>query len=115
MTDRKLFGREPALVVGVIGSFLTALAALNLDFLSAGQAAAITALVTAAIIAYTTSPKAPALFTGVFAAGVALIGEYGIDLSDELVAASTGLIVAVCALLGIRPQVSPQETALTAA
>lgn len=111
----KIFGREPALVIGVIGSALTALAALNLDFLSAGQAAALTAVVTALVIAWTTNPKAPALFTGAFAALAALFAEYGIDLSDELVASVTALIVAVSAFFGIRPQVSPVETVVTSA
>ena len=113
--DRKILGREPALIIGVIGAGLTTLAALNLDFLSAGQAAAATAAIASLVIAYTTSPKAPALFTGAFAALVALVTEYGLDLSDELVASATGLIVAVCAFFGIRPQVSPQETVLTSA
>lgn len=109
----KIFGREPALVVGVIGAALTALASVNLPFLNAGQAAALTAVVAALVIAWTTRPAAPALFTGAFAALVALVAEYGLELSDEMVGSVTALIVAICALLGIRPQVSPQPTALT--
>lgn len=112
---KKILGREPALWIGVIGAAVTAVASLGLGFLSAGQGAALVAFVTAVIIAWATEPKAPALFTGAFAALVALVSDYGIGLSDDLVAAVTGLIVAVCALIGIRPQVSPKETFLSAA
>ena len=108
----KIFGREPALVVGAIGSVLTVVAALNLDFLSAGQAAALTALISAGIIAATTNPKAPALFTGVWSAAVALFAEYGLELSDELVASVTCATVAIFALI-TREQVSPRETFVT--
>ena len=108
----KLFGREPALYLAVLGSVLTMLAALNLDFLNAGQAAAITVLVTAVVTAVTTSPKAPALFTGVVAAGVALLAEYGLHLSDALVGGLGATVLSVFALM-VRSQVSPVETPVT--
>lgn len=103
----RIFGREPALVIGAIGSLLTVLAALNLPGLSAGAAAAITALITAGITAWTTRPVAPALYVGVVAAGAALIAEYGYQVSDQVVAALSGAVLAGFALFGVRPQVEP--------
>ncbi|AGL13890.1 hypothetical protein [Actinoplanes sp. N902-109] len=58
---RPILGREPSLIIGAIGSLLTVLAALGLPWLDAGAAAAITALVSAGIIAATTRPVAPVL------------------------------------------------------
>lgn len=103
----KIFGREPALVIGAGGSILTVLAALNVPGIDAGAAAAITSLLAAGIIAVTTRPIAPALFTGAVAAGAALIAEYGYNVSDGTVAAISGAVLAGFALFGIRPQVVP--------
>jgi hypothetical protein len=103
----KIFGREPALIVGAIGSILTVFAALNLPGLSAGTAAAITAFLSAVLIAVTTRPIAPALYTGVIAAGVALLAEYGFHVSDGVVAALPAAVLAVFAIFGVRPQVTP--------
>lgn len=108
----KILGREPALIVGVIGAFLTTVAATGVDFLSAGQAAAATAAITAIVIAVTTRPVGPALFTGAWTAIVALLAEYQLDLSDELVGAVSGLILAVFAFI-TREQVSPQNTMIS--
>ncbi|WP_326564567.1 hypothetical protein [Micromonospora peucetia] len=103
----KIFGREPALVIGAIGSLLTVLAALNVPGLSAGQAAAVTALVAAGITAWATRPVAPALYVGAVAAGAVLLAEYGFHVSDGTVAAIGGAVVAGFALFGVRPQVTP--------
>lgn len=102
-----IFGREPSVLIGFIGSVLTTLAAMNLDFLSAGQAAALTAAISAVLIAVFTRPVAPALFTAAFVAVVALFAEYGLDLSPAVVGGVTSAILAGFALAGIRPQVSP--------
>ncbi|MEU4367570.1 hypothetical protein [Micromonospora chersina] len=109
----KLFGREPALIIGAIGSLITVLAALNLPGLSAGAAAALTALVTAGVTAWTTRPIAPALYVGVVAAAAALLAEYGFHVSDAAVAAIGGAIVAGFALFGVRPQVTPKADPAT--
>src|SRR4051812_45541609 len=106
----KIWGREPALIISAVGALLTVLAALNLSWLDAGAAAAVTALASAGIIAATTRPLAPALFTGVVAAAAALVSAYGFDLGDDLVAAITAAVLVACSLFGIRPQVSPVET-----
>ncbi|MGJ3228931.1 hypothetical protein ACQEUV_26780 [Micromonospora aurantiaca (nom. illeg.)] len=103
----KIFGREPALIVGAIGSVLTVLAALKTPGIDAGAAAAITAFLSAVIIALTTRPWAPALFTGVIAAGAALVAEYGLAVPDGVTGAISASVLALFALLGVRPQVDP--------
>lgn len=105
----RIWGREPALIISAVGALLTVLAALNLPWLDAGAAAAITALVSAGIIAATTRPVAPALFTGIVTATAALVAQYGFDLSNELVAAVSAAVLVFCALFGIRPQVTPTD------
>jgi hypothetical protein len=99
--------REPAVWVGLIGTILTSLAALNTGFLNGGQAAAATAFVSAVVIAIFTRPVAPALFVAAFAALAALFAEYGLHWSDALIGGVTSLILAGFTLFGIRPQVSP--------
>lgn len=102
----KIFGREPALVIGAIGALLTFLAGLNLPGLDAGAASGITALITAVVMAATTRPVAPALFTGILAAAVAVAAEYGLNVPDSTVAAASAVVVAVFALIA-RGQVTP--------
>lgn len=110
----KLFGREPALIIGAVGSLLTVLASLNVPGIDAGAAAAITAFVSALLIALTTRPWAPALFTGVVAAGAALVAEYGMNVPDGVTGAISGAVLALFALAGIRPQVTPSTKPVTA-
>lgn len=105
----KIFGREPAAIIGFAGAVLTALAAMNLEFLNAGQAAAITAAVAGALIAATTRPIAPALFTAAFVAVAALFGEYGLELSDAVIGGGTAVILAGFTLAGVRPAVTPKH------
>jgi hypothetical protein len=103
----KLLGREPALIISAAGTVVTLLVALNIPGMSAGAGAAITTFVSAAIIALTTRPVAPALFTAVVAAGAALFAEYGLHLSAGVVAAVSSVVLVGFALFGIRPQVTP--------
>lgn len=103
----KIFGREPALIVGFVAAVVAVLAGLNLDWLSAGASVAIVAAVGAIITAATTRPVAPALFVGAFVAVAAVVAEYNYHLSDGLIAGAGGLILAAFALFGVRPQVTP--------
>lgn len=103
----KIFGREPALIISAIGALVTLLVSLNIPGLSAGAGAAIVTAVTALIIAVTTRPIAPALFTAVVSAGAALFAEYGLNVSDATVAAISGLVLVGFSLAGVRPQVTP--------
>jgi len=103
----KIFGREPALWLGLLGAFLTTLVSLNQPWLSTGAAAAIMVAVTAVTTAFLTRPIAPALFVAAFTAVAALFAEYGTNLSEGLVAGISSLILAGFALAGVRPQVTP--------
>lgn len=103
----KIFGREPALVIGFAGAVFTAAAALELPWLNAGQAAALTGGVSALIIAYATRPVAPPLFAAGVVAVAAVFAEYGMHWSDAAIGGVSGLILAGFALFGIRPQVTP--------
>lgn len=104
----RIFGREPALIIGAFGALVTLLVSLNIPGLSAGQGAAITSFVTAAAIALTTRPVAPALFTAVVAPTAALFAEYGMHVADSVVVSITSVILAVFALFGVRSQVYPK-------
>jgi hypothetical protein len=103
----KIFGREPALWLAVIGAVVTWAVSLGFDWLNAGQATAIITALTALIIATTTRPVAPALFVGAVAAGAALFGEYGLNISEAAVTGLGTIILAGFAFFGIRPQVTP--------
>lgn len=107
MTQIKIFGREPALWLAVIGAVVTWAVSLGLDWLNAGQATAIITAITAGVIALTTRPIAPALFVGAVSAGAALFGEYGLNWSDAAVTGLGAIILAAFALFGIRPQATP--------
>lgn len=103
----RIWGREPALWLGLIGALFTVGAALELPWLTAGQAAAIAGALSALLIALTTRPVAPALFTAALVAVVAMFAEYGLTVSDEAVGSLAGLILAGFAFFGVRPQVTP--------
>jgi hypothetical protein len=104
----KIFGREPALWLALIGAVLTWGAGLGLDWLSAGQATAITTAVTGVVIALTTRPIAPGLYVAAVGLISALFAEYGMHWSDASVTALGGIILAGFALFGVRPQVTPK-------
>jgi len=103
---KNLFGREPALWVTAVTAVLAMLGSLGLDVLTPGAAFAIAGVANAIIIAATTRPVGPPLFTGIFTAVVALLAQYGLDLSDQFVASVSTAIVALFALLA-RMQISP--------
>jgi hypothetical protein len=103
----QLWGREPALIIAVVGSVLTTIAALNVPGVDAGAAAAITAFISACVMAWTTRPAAPALFTGVVTALAALLVEYGLNVPDATVAAVSGTVLAGFTLI-TRGQVEPK-------
>lgn len=99
--------REPTVIIGFIAAVVAALVAMNLDWLTPGAGVAIVALIGGAITAATTRPVAPGLFAGLIAAGGALLAEYNLHLSDELLASLAFLVVAGFALFGVRNQVTP--------
>lgn len=99
--------REPALVVGIIGSVLTSAAALGIDWLPPAAAAGIVAFLSAVVIAVRTRPVSPALFVAAGTVLVAIMAQYGLHLSDAWVGFLTSLVLGGFALFGIRSQVSP--------
>ncbi|MBW1600908.1 hypothetical protein JJV70_02075 [Streptomyces sp. JJ66] len=104
----RIFGREPALVIGVISAGLSLLVTFNVGLTSA-QAGGMVALLSAlgaAATAAVTRPVAPAAFTGVVAAGAALAAAFGFEVAPETVGALNAAVLAVLALL-TRGQVSP--------
>lgn len=103
----KIFGREPALWLALIGALATWAVSLGFDWLNAGQATAIVTAVTGLVIAFTTRPIAPGLFVAAVAAGAALFGEYGLHWSDAAVTGLGAIILAGFAFFGVRPQATP--------
>lgn len=108
----KIFGKEPAVIIALVGALVTLLVSFKMPGIDAGAGAAITTFLTAAIIAATTRPIAPALFTAVVSAGAALLAEYGLEWSDAQVGALSGLVLVAFTLFGIRPQVTPNANAV---
>lgn len=107
MTQIKIFGREPALIIAFLAAVGIALAGLNLPWLNAGQSTAIVAAVAALLFALTTRPIGPSLFVAAVTALAAVFAEYGLPLSEGMVTAVGGVIMAAFALFGIRPQSTP--------
>jgi uncharacterized membrane protein HdeD (DUF308 family) len=104
----RIFGREPALVLGAVSAALSLLVALNIGLTSVQAAlwiAAITA-VFGVVKAMLTRPVAPAAFTTAVVAVTDLLAGYHWALSPGLIAAVNGLVLAVLTLL-TRAQVSP--------
>ncbi len=115
---KTIFGREPAVWAGLIGSALTLLGTLGFDWFD-GQAAALwTAGVGAAagaIVAWATKPVAPGAVLAVVAAATPLWAYYGLHLSDATIGAVNGLLLTILALQAraqVTPEVDPRPTAV---
>lgn len=105
----KIFGREPTLVIQTISALLSVFVAVGVPNLSAEQAALIIGVINAVfgvLNAVVVRPMPPAAFTGLIAAGAALLGAYGLELSQELVGTLSAAVIAVMTLL-VRGQVTP--------
>jgi hypothetical protein len=104
----KLFGREPAVVLGIISAALSLLVTFNVG-LSTEQAGAIVAVISgvfAAISAALTRPITPSAFTGLVTVAVALLAAFHFDVAPETVGSLNALVVAVLVFI-TRGQVSP--------
>ena len=113
--NTKIFGREPALVVGAINSIIMVGATFGYSFLTGEQAPLWVGLVnalSAVVLAITIRPLSIGVFSQFFAAFVALVAGYGINLLGDFVFAINAALVPVLMLI-TRGQASPVETAVT--
>lgn len=106
-----MFGREPATIIGAVASLMAVLVAFGLDFLTAKQAGAVEAFLTAAAFAWMAlkvRPVAPSIFVGVITTGATLAATYGYELSQAQVGSIAAASVAVMTMLVVRPQSTPK-------
>ncbi len=110
-TKGTILGREPAVIIGGVASLLAVLVAFGLDFLTAKQAGAVEAFLTALAavwIAVKVRPIAPTLLVGVISTGATLAAAYGYELSQAQVGSIAASSVALLTVLVIRPQSTPK-------
>ena len=108
----RIFGREPALILGIISAGLSLLVTFNVG-LSSEQAGAIVAVISgvfAVITAAMTRPIAPAAFTGLVAAVVALLATFHFNVAPETVGSLNALVLAVLVFI-TRGHVTPAAPA----
>lgn len=111
----KILGRSPTLVIGVVVAAISFAGTLSFRLLSPDQAGLWIAVVNAiagAVVAYTVRPIAPAAFTYLVGAIVALGAAYGLNLTAETVNGINGLVIPLLSLLTYG-NVSPIETAVS--
>lgn len=104
----KLFGREPAVILGIVSAALSLAVTFNVG-LTTNQAGAIVAVVSgvfAAISAAITRPVTPSAFTGLVTVVVALLAAFHFNVAPETVGSLNALVVAVLVFI-TRGQVSP--------
>jgi lipopolysaccharide export LptBFGC system permease protein LptF len=108
----KIFGYEPALIIGALSAALSLVVTLGLGLTTdqAGAWVAVISGVFAVVTAVTTRPIAPAAFTGLVAVVAALLSAYHFGVAPGTVAAINTMVLAVLTLL-TRGQVSPTATA----
>lgn len=105
----RIFGREPVAVLNTLSAVLGLIVSLGVTPLTADMAGGIVAFVTAvlgAAAAAMTRPIAPQAFTTVVAAGAVLVGTFGFDVSQPIIGAINGVVLAGLTLL-TRAQVTP--------
>jgi hypothetical protein len=111
----KIFGREPAYVFAALVSLISLVGSFGLNLFTAENAAATVIVVNAVaaiLVAWTTRPIAPGLFSALLSAVIALGVTYGLELPQETVVALNGAIYPLLMFIS-RGQVSPIETAVT--
>lgn len=112
LTDSKgtIFGREPAVLIGMVASLLAVAIGFLPDALTVEQAGGIIAFLTAATsawMAFKVRPIAPSVFTGVITTGATLLGAFGLHLTQEQVGSLAAASVAILTALVVRPQSTP--------
>ena len=107
----KLLGREPVVVLNTLSAVLGLVVTLGVTSLTAEQAGATVAVVSAilgGIAAAMTRPIAPQAFTAIVAAGATAVAAFGFEVSQETVGAVNTVVLAVLTLL-TRVQVTPSK------
>jgi hypothetical protein len=107
----KLLGREPVVVLNTLSAVLGLVVTLGFTSLTAEQAGATVAVVSAilgGIAAAMTRPIAPQAFTAIVAAGATAVAAFGFEVSQETVGAVNTVVLAVLTLL-TRVQVTPAK------
>lgn len=107
----KLFGREPVVVLNTLSAILGLIVTLGFTSLTAEQAGATVAVVSAilgGIAAAMTRPIAPQAFTAIVAAGASAVAAFGFEVSQETVGAINTVVLATLTLL-TRVQVTPSS------
>lgn len=109
MAPPRIFGREPVVILNAVQAVLLFAVAAGIPYITEDAVPLIVAALGAAfgaVQAAMVRPIAPAAFTGVVTTLAPLLSYYGVGVSEELVVAVNGAIVAVLALI-TRQQVSP--------
>jgi len=107
----KLLGREPVVALNTLSAVLGLVVTLGVTSLTAEQAGATVAVVSAVlggIAAAMTRPIAPQAFTAIVAAGATAVAAFGFEVSQETVGAVNTVVLAVLTLL-TRVQVTPAK------
>lgn len=106
----KLFGREPALWIGVIQATLGLIVTLGFAWLDATDATNIVATLTAlagVATAISTRPWRLSIFTGAVSTVAVLFAGYGLNFTQEQVGAVQLILVTVVTLVA-RNQITPE-------
>ncbi|MEC4016120.1 hypothetical protein [Streptomyces sp. H27-D2] len=105
----RIFGREPAIFLGVASAALSLIVTFNVGLSSeqAGALVAVIGAVFAALTAAITRPIAPSAFTGLVTVVVALLAAFHFDVAPETVGSLNALVVAMLVFL-TRGQVTPE-------
>lgn len=114
-TGFKIFGHEPAAIVGVVEAVLAVLLSFGLFGLTQEQAGGILAFTAAAlglVVAYATRNTVLSAVTGFAKAGLILAATFGFALTDAQNAAVLALVAVVGGFL-LRANNSSVETAVS--
>ncbi len=113
--EGKIFGREPTLWVAAATAIINFIVGFQLDALSPEQGAWIATVINALgaiYVAFQARPVAPNVFSYAISSVAGLLGAYGLDMSQEMVTSTQGLVLMLFVLVS-RGQVSPIEDAST--
>lgn len=110
MSNPKIFGREPVVILNAVQAVLLVAVAIGTPYITEAAVPLIVAALGAvlgAVQAAMVRPIAPAAFTAVVTALAPLLTYYGLDVSEGLVVAINGAIVAVATLV-LRDRSAPK-------